>query len=260
MKEKIDVLEHATEILQALQSGVLLVTKDGAKVNAMTISWGALGIDWRHPVFKTFVRESRFTRGLLDKTGVFNIAVGTGEQAKQVLEKNIAWIKNTQAKMLDRTGLPKTYSDGEKIMLLGEPLTIRYISGNEFFKPFIEDRELRVSVSSFTTPESVRKQIDAFIADLAFTEIQSCMKKAVELTGLSPDKVTVKPMTSSWGRCISNRHISINSKVVVFDRDCITYVCIHELCHLKEMNHSPQFWALVEKSCPDYKAIKQRMK
>ena len=182
------------------------------------------------------------------------------EQAKQVLEKNIAWIKNTQAKMLDRTGLPKTYSDGEKIMLLGEPLTIRYISGNEFFKPFIEDRELRVSVSSFTTPESVRKQIDAFIADLAFTEIQSCMKKAVELTGLSPDKVTVKPMTSSWGRCISNRHISINSKVVVFDRDCITYVCIHELCHLKEMNHSPQFWALVEKSCPDYKAIKQRMK
>ena len=85
MKEKIDVLEHATEILQALQSGVLLVTKDGAKVNAMTISWGALGIDWRHPVFKTFVRESRFTRGLLDKTGMFNIAVGTGEQAKQVL-------------------------------------------------------------------------------------------------------------------------------------------------------------------------------
>ena len=85
MKEKIDVLEHATEILQALQSGVLLVTKDGAKVNAMTISWGALGIDWRHPVFKTFVRESRFTRGLLDKTGVFNIAVGTGEQAKKVL-------------------------------------------------------------------------------------------------------------------------------------------------------------------------------
>lgn len=85
MKEKIDVMANATEILQALQTGVLLVTKDGAKVNAMTISWGALGIDWRHPVFKTFVRESRFTRGLLERTGVFNIAVGTGEQAKKVL-------------------------------------------------------------------------------------------------------------------------------------------------------------------------------
>ena len=182
------------------------------------------------------------------------------EQAKQVLEKNIDWIKESQAKILDRIGLPKTYSDGEKIMLLGEPLTISYITSNEFFKPNIEEGVLKVSVSSFSSPDSVRKQIDAFIADLAFTEIQSCMKKAIELTGLVPDKVTVKPMTSSWGRCISNRHISINSKVIVFDRDCITYVCIHELCHLKEMNHSPQFWALVEKSCPEYKAIKQRMK
>ena len=78
------MLEHATEILQALQSGVLLVTKDGAKVNAMTISWGALGIDWRHPVFKTFVRESRFTRGLLDKTGVYADYSGVNKNGQNV--------------------------------------------------------------------------------------------------------------------------------------------------------------------------------
>ena len=106
MKEKIDVLANATEILQALQTGVLLVTKDGAKVNAMTISWGALGIDWRHPVFKTFVRESRFTRGLLERTGVFNIAVGTGEQAKKAAdviapsnrEDGVAWMLRRAAR------------------------------------------------------------------------------------------------------------------------------------------------------------------
>jgi predicted metal-dependent hydrolase len=86
------------------------------------------------------------------------------------------------------------------------------------------------------------------------------MKKMIAVTGLVPDKVTVKPMSASWGRCISNRHISINSKVIVFDRDCISYVCLHELCHLVHMNHSPEFWALVEKYCPDYKQIKTIMK
>ncbi|WP_294157346.1 flavin reductase family protein [uncultured Selenomonas sp.] len=85
MKEQIDVLANAKEILESVKTGVLLVTKDGEKVNAMTISWGALGIDWRHPTFTTYVRESRFTKGLLDKTGVFNIAIGAGEQAKKVL-------------------------------------------------------------------------------------------------------------------------------------------------------------------------------
>lgn len=85
MKEHIDVLANAKEILEAVKTGVLLVTKDGEKVNAMTISWGALGIDWRHPTFTTYVRESRFTKGILDKTGVFNIAIGAGEDAKKVL-------------------------------------------------------------------------------------------------------------------------------------------------------------------------------
>ena len=84
MKEPIDVLANATEILEAVKGGVLLVTKDGAKVNAMTISWGALGVDWRHPTFTTYVRESRFTREILDKTMEFNIAIGAGEAAKKV--------------------------------------------------------------------------------------------------------------------------------------------------------------------------------
>ena len=85
MKEHSDGLAKAKEILEAVKTGVLLVTKDGEKVNAMTISWGALGIDWRHPTFTTYVRESRFTKGILDKTGVFNIAIGAGEQAKKIL-------------------------------------------------------------------------------------------------------------------------------------------------------------------------------
>ena len=176
------------------------------------------------------------------------------------LDKNLDWIKKHKKTILEKKGLPRTYEDGEEIMLLGEPLIIRYIGSEKYSAPKIKDGELRVSVSGFTTKEQIVRNIDSFIADLSFREIDSCMKEMISLTGLIPVKVTVKPLTASWGRCISNRHISINYKVIAFDRDCIRYVCLHELCHLVHMDHSKEFWSLVEKYCPDYKQIKKRMK
>ena len=75
MGEKIDVLEHAGEILPAVNKGVLLTSAANGKANTMTISWGMLGVEWARPVFVTFVREGLFTRTLLDETGEFTIGI-----------------------------------------------------------------------------------------------------------------------------------------------------------------------------------------
>ncbi len=77
--------------------------------------------------------------------------------------------------------------------------------------------------------------------------------------GKAPQKLTVKTMSSRWGSCTSKGNIAINSKVVQFSRECIMYVCIHELCHLEHMDHSKDFWAMVEKYCPDWKRIRKIM-
>ena len=182
------------------------------------------------------------------------------DKVTDFLNKNIDWLKQHKEQALEKRGLPKTYEDGEKIMLLGEPLTIRYAASDRYSDPVIKDGELRVAVSDYSAREQIIKSIDRFIAELSFREIDLCMKEMVSKTGLMPDKVTVKPMTASWGRCISNKHISINYKVIAFDRECISYVCLHELCHLVYMNHSKEFWALVSRYCPDYKQIQNRMK
>ena len=182
------------------------------------------------------------------------------DKVTDFLNKNIDWLKQHKEQALKKRGLPKTYEDGEKIMLLGEPLTIRYAASDRYSDPVIKDGELRVAVSDYSAREQIIKSIDRFIAELSFREIDLCMKEMVSKTGLMPDKVTVKPMTASWGRCISNKHISINYKVIAFDRECISYVCLHELCHLVYMNHSKEFWALVSRYCPDYKQIQNRMK
>ena len=75
MKRKIDVFDYAGEIMKRLAKGVLLTTKANGKVNTMSISWGALGIEWNKPIFTTYVREGRFTRELLDANGEFTVNV-----------------------------------------------------------------------------------------------------------------------------------------------------------------------------------------
>lgn len=85
MKKKINVTEYATEIMTALSKGVLLTTKAKDKVNSMTISWGMLGIEWGKPIFITVVRESRFTREMLEQNAEFTINMPMGEYDKQIM-------------------------------------------------------------------------------------------------------------------------------------------------------------------------------
>ena len=75
MKRKIEVFDYAGEIMKRLAKGVLLTTKANGRVNTMSISWGALGIEWNKPIFTTYVREGRFTRELLDAYGEFTVNV-----------------------------------------------------------------------------------------------------------------------------------------------------------------------------------------
>ena len=75
MKKKIDVYEHMGEILKGVKSGVLVTGKADDRVNSMTISWGMVGIEWAKPVFVTFIRESRFTRSLIEKNGEFTVNI-----------------------------------------------------------------------------------------------------------------------------------------------------------------------------------------
>ena len=75
MKKQIDVFDYAGAIMKALSRGVLLTTKANGRVNTMSISWGALGIEWNKTIFTTYVRDERFTRELLDANGEFTVNI-----------------------------------------------------------------------------------------------------------------------------------------------------------------------------------------
>ena len=76
-KEAISPFSYANEIAGMLQPGMLLNT-NGDKFNSMVIGWGQLGVLWSRPVFTVYVRQSRYTKAQLDKTGAFTVSVPLG--------------------------------------------------------------------------------------------------------------------------------------------------------------------------------------
>lgn len=81
-----------------------------------------------------------------------------------------------------------------------------------------------------------------------------------EKIGEYPNKVRIRDLNYAWGSCSTKRNISINEKLAKHSEKEIEYVILHELCHLKHMNHSKQFWNLVEENMPDYKSIRKELK
>ena len=124
MKKKIDVFEHIGEILKGVKKGVLITGKADDRVNSMTISWGMAGIEWGKPVFITFIRESRFTRSLIEKNGEFTVNIPIDDSAKDIL----AFCGSKSGRDVDKAKeLGLTYEEPEMISVPGIkelPLTL----------------------------------------------------------------------------------------------------------------------------------------
>ena len=85
MKQSIQAFDYAGDICKALKKGILITTKANGVVNTMTIGWGHIGIEWSRPIFIAYVRESRFTKQMLEQNGEFTINVPYGEVDSKIL-------------------------------------------------------------------------------------------------------------------------------------------------------------------------------
>ncbi len=124
MKEKINVFDYSKTILEAMRKGILLTTKADDQVNIMTISWGALGIEWEKPIFTVYVREHRFTHEQVEKNPEFTINIPIGDFNRRIL--GIAGTKS--GRNIDKTEeLSITLENPESISVPGIkelPLTL----------------------------------------------------------------------------------------------------------------------------------------
>jgi len=109
--------------------------------------------------------------------------------------------------------------------------------------------------------EKIKQQKKAIYTNQKFKElVEKNANQLIKETGLLPNKITLKQIKYAWGTCSSKRNITINIELIKYSENAIRYVILHELCHLKYMNHSKEFWNLVETYMPNYKQAKQEFK
>ena len=92
------------------------------------------------------------------------------------------------------------------------------------------------------------------------TIVEETANELIKETGLIPNKVRIRDIKYAWGSCSANKNVTISYKLIYYSKDVIKYVILHELCHIKYMNHSKAFWDLVANYMPNYKEIKKEFK
>ena len=118
---------------------------------------------------------------------------------------------------------------------------------------------------------SQRERETAALPPLTAQEIRALAEKAVQYipqrvsffarqVGVSYGRITIRNQKSKWGSCSSQGNLNFNCLLMLCPPEVIDYVVVHELCHRREMNHSPRFWALVEAVIPNYAALRQWLK
>jgi predicted metal-dependent hydrolase len=73
-------------------------------------------------------------------------------------------------------------------------------------------------------------------------------------------RLLVKSQRTRWASCSARKNLALNTKLLFLPPDLVRYVMTHELCHLREMNHSRRFWLLVESACPDYRRLDAKLR
>lgn len=73
-------------------------------------------------------------------------------------------------------------------------------------------------------------------------------------------RVVIRNQKTRWGSCSKKGNLNFNYKIALLPPKTADYIIVHELCHLKEFNHSPSFWKLVAETIPDYKIIRHKLK
>ncbi len=105
----------------------------------------------------------------------------------------------------------------------------------------------------YTDYQLAVKQLRKWIRQQAWEILPPLLERVSRETGLEYRKISIRSQKTRWGSCSSRGTISLNDQLLFVSRDSVEYLVIHELCHTRHMNHTRQFWQLVEHFCSDYR-------
>ncbi len=202
------------------------------------------------------VRSPRARRYLLrlnpDRTVRLTIPRGGSlAHGQAFLERNIPWLERAAARLAARPTLPREWRVGAEIHWRGDRVTVQALPG-----------ENRILLAAEIIPVAdpaadLRPAIEHHLRRLAARELPPIVLEYARQHSVTVRRVQIRSQRSRWGSCSRHGAISLNWRILqapLFVRD---YLILHELMHLREMNHSSRFWAHVATVCPGYQTAER---
>lgn len=183
-------------------------------------------------------------------------------KVKVAVQKKARWIFQNQdsAKHNIRHPLPREYISGETHFYLGRryPLRVKVGRSDTTVKLLRGIIHINVPLQDRTL---VKRRLKQWYSMLARDYLNRRVEALINQFNWLSEVPTVKlvQMKMQWGSCSPKGSININPALIKAPRHCIDYVLIHEICHLKEHNHSRRFYTLLSKYCPDWQKIKSEL-
>lgn len=174
-----------------------------------------------------------------------------------VLENNKSWI----IKKLLALGTQSAASLPSVIDLtaISERWTVKYISVNARLRLFVRP-DFEVVVLGKLDPLKVKKILIIWLKKVAKVRLQAMFNLVSQQTALFYHRLIIRDQQSRWGSCSSEKHISLNYKLLFLPLHLTRHVMIHELCHTVFLNHSDKFWQLVAKFDHNWQAHRQQLR
>ena len=183
-------------------------------------------------------------------------------KAREVLGKNTDWVLKTRDAVRERlaqrprlvTGVRLPLLDGSLRLDVRPRAQIDMFDGAGLWRGRVERRGtvLRVSTASLGEDE-LRALIEHWYRREAADWLAGRVEHYSPRLGVRPSRVTIRGQRSRWGSCSARGAVSLNWRLMMVPAALADYVVVHELCHLRHMNHSPRFWAMVGSIVPDYR-------
>jgi predicted metal-dependent hydrolase len=176
-------------------------------------------------------------------------ARGSLREAERFVEMNREWLERARERHRRRPRAPDTWTVGTRVLWRGEFNEIRAACGGE--RPTV-----CLGSDVFRVPQvegDLRPVLQALFIRLAKVELPARAWELAARTRLNVTRVSVRDQRSRWGSCTAAGTISLNWRLILTPEPVRDYIIQHELMHLREMNHSPRFWACVEEAFPGWR-------
>lgn len=186
----------------------------------------------------------------------------TLDEAKQALLKRARWVSRHLAEIEERRAvvLKRQYVSGETVFYLGRRYTLKVIPSEAEQHVKMLRGQVRVTTRD-TSPQIVKKRLARWYrerADEVFArQLLAVTDRLPWVKDLPP--WAIREMKTQWGSCSPSGTIILNPHLVKTPMRCIEYVILHEFCHLKEHNHSKEFYKLLKRAMPDWQQLKLKL-